>query len=115
MVFKFKKEEFGSISRDKFLETINAEGIPFGKGYGIPLYKNPSFSKKYLSEIYPENILKKLPDYENLYLENSEKFCEVQITLSHTILLSPKKKLQKIIDAVEKIKKNIIELTSKKG
>jgi len=115
MVFRFEKEEFGGISRDKFLEVINAEGIPFGKGYGLPLYRNPSFSKKYLSEIYPENILKKLHDYENLFLENSEKFCEVQITLSHTILLSPKKKLQKIIDAVEKIRKNISELTSKKG
>ena len=45
MVFKLKKEEFGGIIRDKFLEVINAEGIPLGKGYGLPLYKNPSFSK----------------------------------------------------------------------
>lgn len=110
MVFKFNKEEFSGIDRDKFLEAIQAEGIPLGKGYGLPLYKNPSFSKKYLSEIYPENILKRLPDYENLNLEMAEKFCEVQITLSHTLLLSPKEKLQKIIDAVEKVKKNIDEV-----
>lgn len=108
-VFKFNKEEFGEITRDKFLEIINAEGIPFGKAYGLPLYKNPAFTKEYLSEIYPENILKKLPKYEKLYLENSEKFCEVQLALSHTVLLSSKNKLQKIIDAVEKIKKNIEE------
>jgi len=108
-VFKFNKEEFGGITRDRFLEVINAEGIPFGKAYGLPLYKNPAFTKAYLSEIFPENILRKLPDYEKLHLEMSEKFCEVQLTLLHTILLSPKSKLQKIIDAVEKIKKNIEE------
>ncbi|MCX7917847.1 MAG: DegT/DnrJ/EryC1/StrS family aminotransferase [bacterium] len=110
MVFKFKKEEFGNIARDKFLEAINAEGIPFGKGYGYPLYKNPCFSKKALSKIYPENLLKILPDYENLYIENAEKFCEIQLTLTHRVLLSSKEKLQKIIDAVEKIKNNIHEL-----
>lgn len=110
MVFKFNKELFGGISKDKFLEAINAEGIPFGRGYGYPLYKNPAFTKKALSKIYPESILKALPDYEKLYLENAEKFCEIQLTLTHRVLLSPKEKLQKIIDAVEKIKNNIDEL-----
>lgn len=110
MVFKFKREEFGGITRDKFLEAINAEGIPFGKGYGHPLYKNPCFTKRALNKIYPEYILKNLPDYENLYLENSEKFCEIQITLTHRALLLPKEKLQKIVDGVEKVKKNIDEL-----
>ncbi|MCM8803283.1 MAG: DegT/DnrJ/EryC1/StrS family aminotransferase [Candidatus Omnitrophica bacterium] len=113
IIFKFNKEFFGDISRDKFLEAINAEGIPFGRGYGYPLYKNPAFTKKALSKIYPENILKILPDYENLYLENSEKFCQVQLTLTHRVLLSPKEKLQKIIDAVVKIKENIDELVKR--
>ncbi|MCM8767360.1 MAG: DegT/DnrJ/EryC1/StrS family aminotransferase [Candidatus Omnitrophica bacterium] len=110
IVFKFNKEFFGGISRDIFLKAINAEGIPFGKGYGYPLYKNPAFTKKSLSKIYPENILKILPNYENLYLENSEKFCEIQLTLSHRVLLSEKEKLQKIIEAVAKISENIDEL-----
>jgi len=57
------------VERDVFLEAIRAEGIPFGKAYGYPLYRNPSFSKKYLKMIYPENILKLLPDYENMHLE----------------------------------------------
>jgi len=108
-VFKFNKEEFSGITRDRFLEIINAEGIPFGKAYGLPLYKNPAFTKEYLSEIYPENILRKLPDYEKLHLEMAENFCEVQLTLLHTILLSPKSKLQKIVNAVKKIKDNIEE------
>jgi len=110
VLFKYQKEEFGGVDRDVFLEAMRAEGIPFGKAYGYPLYRNPSFSKKYLKMIYPENILKLLPDYENMYLENAENFCRIQITLGHQILLSPKYKLQKIIDAVEKIKKNIDEL-----
>ncbi len=109
LVFKFNREEFGGITRDRFLEVINAEGIPFGKAYGFPIYKNPAFSKECLSEIYSENIFKKLPNYEELHLENSENFCEVQLTLMHTVLLSPKNKLQKIIDAVEKVKENIEE------
>jgi len=110
MVLRYQKEEFSGLERDKFLQALRAEGIPVGKGYGIPLYKNPCFKKEFLSKVYQKDILEILPNYENLYLPNSEKICEEQITIPHYILLSSKEKLSLIVEAVKKIKENIKEL-----
>lgn len=110
IVFRYKKENFSEIPRDTFMEALQAEGVPAGKAYGVPLYKNPCFEKEALSEVYPREILKNLPNYSQLWLPGSEKFCEEQVVFLHWILLGRKERLQKIVDAVEKIKKNIGEL-----
>ena len=42
---KFSKEEVG-ISRDKFIEALNAEGIPACPGYVRPIYLEPLYQKR---------------------------------------------------------------------
>lgn len=41
----FDEKETG-ISRDKFMEVVNSEGIPLSRGYPHPLYNNPIFEEK---------------------------------------------------------------------
>jgi len=43
--FSFDEEKIG-ISRNKFCEALNAEGIPCGAGYVKPLYMNPLYLEK---------------------------------------------------------------------
>jgi len=43
--FSFDEEQIG-ISRNKFCESLNAEGIPCGAGYVKPLYMNPLYLEK---------------------------------------------------------------------
>ena len=43
--FSFDEEKIG-ISRNKFCESLNAEGIPCGAGYVKPLYMNPLYLEK---------------------------------------------------------------------
>jgi len=43
--FSFDEEKIG-ISRNKFCEALNAEGIPCGAGYVKPLYLNPLYLEK---------------------------------------------------------------------
>ena len=43
--FSFNEEKIG-VSRNKFCESLNAEGIPCGAGYVKPLYMNPLYLEK---------------------------------------------------------------------
>ncbi len=107
-VFKYDPEEFQGLPRQKFVECLNAEGVPAGIGYGKPLYRQPAFKKENLKYVIPQDI--KVPDYENLYLPNSEVFCSKQITIPHPVLLSDKEDLDLIVSSIEKIKENVEEL-----
>ncbi|OIO00521.1 aminotransferase DegT [Candidatus Desantisbacteria bacterium CG_4_10_14_0_8_um_filter_48_22] len=110
-IIKYDPKHFGGAHRDKFLRALNAEGIPAGAAYGVPLYKNYAFRRSQIAKVLPPRIIGKLPDYEKLRLPAAEDFCaNRQVTISHCLLLSKRPKVQKIIDAVAKIKENSAEL-----
>ncbi|MFH1904862.1 MAG: DegT/DnrJ/EryC1/StrS family aminotransferase [bacterium] len=108
-VIRYDRKGFKDIPRDKFIKALNAEGIPCHVAYRVPLYKQTAFKKINIRQLIPE-ILGEIPDYENLYLSASEKFCfEEQIAISHRILLH-RANIQLILNAIVKIKNNIGEL-----
>ena len=42
--FKYDQDGFAGIPRDKFLEAVNAEGVPFGvRAHGAPIYQERLF------------------------------------------------------------------------
>jgi dTDP-4-amino-4,6-dideoxygalactose transaminase len=111
LIFRYLKKEFGGLSRDKFLRALQAEGVPvMGTAYGVPLYRYPCFEKKNLRKIFAGDMLSGMPDYKKLYLPEAEQFCEEQMAMLHHILLSPRKLLDGMVEAVEKIRNNIAEL-----
>ncbi|RJS75026.1 DegT/DnrJ/EryC1/StrS family aminotransferase [Candidatus Bathyarchaeota archaeon] len=107
-VIRYDPEEFHGLPKEKFLEALNAEGIPAGAGYGMPLYKQPAFKKENLKGIFPEDW--KIPDYESLHLPGAEEYCKREITLPHQILLGGKEAADLVVATIEKIKKNVEEL-----
>jgi len=109
-IMKYDSDEFKGLSRDKFIEALNAEGVPCNAAYGVPLYKNPAFKKENLKGIWAKGI-DPIPDYEELYLPVAEKFCaHQQVALPHTILMADRSGIQMIIDSISKIKDNVEEL-----
>lgn len=109
-VLRYLKEAFEGVSRGKFLEALKAEGIArIGCGYGRPLYRQRAFRKENIKYLLPDKI-GPIPDYENLNLPQSEKFCVEQIAVSHVILLSPREEIEKLLEAFSKVKENIKEL-----
>lgn len=110
LILRYQKNEFGGLSKKKFLEALRAEGVPMEEAYGVPLYKNPCFQRENLRKIFPENVLSLFPDYQKLCLPASEQFCDEQLTLLHHILLSPQESLEGVVKAVKKIKDNLREL-----
>jgi dTDP-4-amino-4,6-dideoxygalactose transaminase len=111
-VFTYRSEQFGGLSRDRFMEAMRAEGVPgLWTAYGMPLYRNDCFRKENLEFLLPADRLGPLPDYDNLNLPVAERFCaEEQVVLSHPVLLAPQRHLLKIAEAVAKIKANAADL-----
>ncbi len=107
-IIRYDKTEFNGLPKARFLEALNAEGVPAHDGYGVPLYKQPAFKKENLKGIIPRGT--KAPDYEKLRLPGAEKFIAEQITIPHQVLLSGREGLDLIVNSVRKIKENVDEL-----
>jgi dTDP-4-amino-4,6-dideoxygalactose transaminase len=107
-IVRYDKTEFKGLPKTRFLEALNAEGVPAGSGYGMPLYKQPAFRKENLKGIIPKGV--KTPDYEKLRLPGAEKYIAEEVTLPHPVLLSGKEGLDLVVKSVQKIKENVDEL-----
>lgn len=112
-IIKYNANEFNGIDRDAFIKALNAEGVPCGAAYGVPLYKNAAFLPENLAQV-ATLAGQKLPDYTKVHLPTVEKFCaEQQVALPHTVLLAGLEGADLIADAIVKIKENSEEIIPK--
>jgi dTDP-4-amino-4,6-dideoxygalactose transaminase len=113
-VMRYDKEHFKGVLRDRFLEAMNAEGMAMlFEAYGRPLHHNRAFQKAGRGNTGPVRVpsLNPGPDYDDLHLPVAEKFCyEEQVIMLHEWLLADRSELQKLVDAVAKVKENAEEL-----
>ena len=99
--------------RERFLEALRAEGIPFGPGYPVPLYKHPLFARKGegpahcpVSCPYYEGDV----DYGAVVCPNCEQVCETAMWLTQSVLLGTQDDMRDIVSAVEKVVTSIHQL-----
>lgn len=105
--FRYKKDAFKGLSREKFLKALSAEGIPCSSGYK-PLnkmpYLNNAFQSKNFQKMYPKELL----DYDK-YLEQNQcpvndKVCnEEAVWFAQSMLLGNKSDMDDIADSIKKI------------
>jgi len=105
-IFKYHKETFEGLPREKFVEALNAEGIPCSKGY-VPLHKERFMLKlsqdRLFSKIYGDKA-----DYSKVNLPETEKACnEESVWIRQNALLGTKEDMDDIIEAIVKIKENV--------
>jgi dTDP-4-amino-4,6-dideoxygalactose transaminase len=109
-IIKYDTKEFGGVDRDTFIQALNAEGVPCGAAYGVPLYKNAAFLPENLAQV-GTLAGQRLPDYARVHLPVVERFCaEQQVTIPHTVLLAGRQGADIIVDAITKIRENREEL-----
>jgi dTDP-4-amino-4,6-dideoxygalactose transaminase len=107
-VISYDSKEFNGLPKERFVAALRAEGVPAGVGYGMPLYRQPAFKRERLMGVFPKGV--QLPDYESLFLPNSEEFTAREVTLPHQILLADREAVDLVVGAMEKIKDNVDEL-----
>ena len=109
-IFRFNPEAFGGISKARFAEALQAEGIPVSVGYSKPLY-----AERYL------DYFKRCPlscpfygkpiDYSKVKLPVAERACYIEgLWLPQYVLLGSREDMDDIISAFEKVSENADEL-----
>jgi dTDP-4-amino-4,6-dideoxygalactose transaminase len=106
--FRYKKEQFDGLSRNKFLEALRAEGIPCSGGYGKQ-YFDPLMEEGIKSRGYQRLFSKQRLDLYREQLHNlpeNDQLTEEAVWLFQNMLLGEKQDMDDIVDAITKIYNN---------
>ena len=109
-LFRYSPEEFKGLARDRFIEALNAEGIPCESWY-LPVHRSPLFALK--ASQYPEARRRYGEEYapEQVSCPVTERAAYSEaVCLPHSMLLGGKRDMDDIADAIIKIKTNVHEL-----
>lgn len=98
-LFKYNAEAFGGTSRNHFIETLAAEGIPALGGYYMPIYHQPYFLQ---GEFAPYR--KPEMDYSRVSCPVTERACKEVIWLTQNLLLGDHSDMDDIVQAIRKIR-----------
>lgn len=105
--FRYIKEEFNNIPRQKFIQALSAEGIPCSSGYGPQNREEMievTLNSKGYKRIYPAKRLKQWRE-ENV-LPGNDKLCSEAVTFYQSILLGSRNDMEDIVRAITKIYEN---------
>jgi dTDP-4-amino-4,6-dideoxygalactose transaminase len=112
---RLEAELLESLTRERFLEALRAEGVPCMEGYGRPLYHSPVFQRgdfgqrrESLARGRDGNVM----DYSRVSCPVAEDLCTRVIWLPQQLLLGTEADMTDIVSAVEKVVKARAELNS---
>lgn len=105
--FRYKKEQFNNIPRSKFLSALSAEGVPCSGGYG-PQYRDELIEVALNSKNFKRSFSKQRLDKYRRELDYpaNDQLCQEAVWLSQTLLLTTKKDMDDIANAITKIYEN---------
>lgn len=111
--FRYVPEQFEGVPRERFIEAVQAEGIPISPGYPHALYKNPLFQRKGQGPKYcPLSCpyYGKEMDYTKVRCPNTEQVCRETLWLTQSVLLGTTEDMGDIVRAVRKVQEHVGEL-----
>lgn len=95
-MMRYDADGFAGLERDRFVEALRAEGIPCSTGYARPLYDQPPLTA---------------PNSRILPCPVAEQACKEVIWLTQNMLLAEPEQIDRIAEAVVKVKENVENLT----
>ena len=116
VMFKYDAPAWSGLSRERFIEALNAEGVPVSAGYFFPNFDNPLFESLNLSSPASPYMLGRSEsiDYAGFAEKcpNAVRACrEEAVWLMHQLFLGGKSHMDMIIQAMCKIRDNRQQLT----
>jgi perosamine synthetase len=105
--FRYKKEHFNNLPREKFLQALDAEGVPASGGYG-PQYRfeglRAALESKNFRRAFPAKRLKRY--WDELKLPQNDQLCEEAVWFSQNMLLGSRSDMDDIANAILKVYEN---------
>ena len=112
--WRFVSSAFEDLRRDTFLAALRAEGVPTSTGQTTPLYKHPALTGMRRGRTaFPSNnpANGKAINYSDFDCPETERIAATEaLAFSHTLFLGPRRHMDRILDAVGKIRENVAEL-----
>ena len=113
-MFRYDKNQFAGLSREKFIEALRAEGVPCSRGYSTmntDSYITELANNKHYLKIYGS---KKMKDWaeRNQFPKNDLLCNEQSVWFSQTLLLGTRTQMEQIAEGIRKIRKNAAELAA---
>lgn len=102
-IMRYDQNAFGGVPKEKFVKTVNKEGIPLAPGYTIPLHELPAIRNYSLPYVNLDYSTTKLPVTEHACKEEGMWFHQ-------SVLLGTRRDMDDIVDALLKVKKHSNEL-----
>jgi perosamine synthetase len=110
-MFRYKPEQFGGLTRAKFLKALRAEGVPAGSGYR-PLNQEPfletTFASRGFRALYSSNRLNEWKERNRCPV--NDRLCEEGAWLTQNLLLGGRSDMDQIAEAMRKIQAHAREL-----
>jgi dTDP-4-amino-4,6-dideoxygalactose transaminase len=111
-IFRYDRNGFGGLPRDKFVEALNAEGISVSKGYN-PLYREGMFQQGWDPNKCPFSCKdwEGTVDYSQTYCPVAEHVCtDGSFWAGQNMLLGSRQDMDDIAEAILKIQGNLGEI-----
>ncbi len=107
-MFRYDQKQFAGMPREKFLNAMNAEGIPSSPGYGkmnLSEFVTGLASNKHYLKIYGEKTMKEWLD-RNRCPQNDKLADEQAVWFTQNMLLGSRTDMDQIVTAVRRIHKH---------
>lgn len=113
-IFRLREAELG-IPRSRFIEALQAEGVPASEGWYRPLYRNGVFANAHVGP--PHGIRSPLAgrgvDYRNVSCPVCEQVCRDTVWIPQNVLLAEESQTRRLADAIRKVVAGAAELGKK--
>lgn len=109
-VIRYDADSFGGAPRDRFIEALEAEGIPCSSGYR-PLYGEPAFAASFRDYPFETAYFDGKPDYSRFSCPVTERICaDEAVWLTQNLLLGTEQDTRDIAAAISKIREHAGQL-----
>lgn len=102
---RYDASKWKNVPRKRFAEVLGAEGIGAGTAHNHPLYQNPAFLNIKKSLLHGNEI-----DYSKVHCPEAERIYQTEVLAMGKNFLMHRENIDKILEAIQKIRDNIDEL-----
>lgn len=110
-MFRYNRDHFAGLTRDKFMAAMAKEGIPISGGYGAMnrgTYVQTLRTSRHFQRLYSKETLDRWEAHT--HCPQNERLCSEALWFGQTMLLGEKRDMEKIAEAVRKIQAHAAEI-----